>query len=463
MFVTQYMEPQPTFSEVIKNRGFRYLWFNQILVQLAYNTLNFAMLIWVFQLTGSTLAVAMLMVAVYLPSLLFGMMAGIYVDIADRRKIILVIDFLLALSFLLFIFIKDSYPLILINTFFINTLGQFFVPTESSSIPMLVKNKQLIIANSLFSLTLYGSFMIGFSLAGPIVNYQGMNAIFTIGMLAAIAAWIMALQLPIIQTSSGKKFQSLPSTSEIHQMYRLVINETKTAGLFIKGKVNVLAAILLMAGMQGVIGVLAVVISAYMETVLHIRATDASYVLMFPLGLGMIFGAYLIAKFGHNRPKRYIVIPSLIASGVLFVLAGMMPVLAEFFQAADLPSYIDYPRFFALAPSISTIFAIGSFLMGMAAVGIIVPSQTVLQQNTTEQNRGKIFAVLVVVMNLFAAVVSILAGVFADWLGAATIFAIMGILILPVGLFVHRPGVFFKSSLLPFRVRQFLGLGHWNR
>lgn len=456
------MDKKPTFSEVIANRGFRYLWFNQILVQLAYNTLNFALLIWVFQLTGSTLAVALLMVSVYLPSLLFGMMAGVYVDIADRRKIIIVIDLLLALSFLLFIFVKESYPLILINTFFINTLGQFFVPTESSSIPMLVKNKQLIIANSLFSLTLYGSFMVGFSLAGPILNYQGMNAVFIIGLIAALIAWIMALQLPTIQTSSGKKFQTLPSSSEIHHMYRLVINETKTAALFIKGKVNVLAAILLMAGMQGVIGVLAVVISAYMETVLHIRATDASYVLMFPLGLGMIFGAFLVARFGSNKPKRYIVIPSLIAAGFLFFLAGMMPVLAEFFQAADLPRYINYPRFFDKAPSISTIFAIGSFLMGMSAVGIIVPSQTVLQQNTTERNRGKIFAVLVVVMNIFAAIVSVLAGLFADWLGAATIFAIMGILILPIGLFVHKPGVFFREAHLPYKVREFLGLGHWN-
>ena len=115
------MQPKPTFSEVIKNYGFRHLWFNQILVQLAYNVLNFALLIWVFQLTGSTLAVSLLMVSVYLPSLLFGMMAGIYVDIADRRKIIVIIDLLLAVSFLLFIFIKDSYPLILLNTFTLST------------------------------------------------------------------------------------------------------------------------------------------------------------------------------------------------------------------------------------------------------------------------------------------------------------------------------------------------------
>ena len=105
----------------------------------------------------------------------------------------------------------------------------------------------------------------------------------------------------------------------------------------------------------------------------------------------------------------------------------------------------------------------GSFLMGMSAVGIIVPSQTVLQENTTEQNRGKIFAVLVVVMNVFAAVVSVLAGAFADLLGAATIFSLMGILILPIGLFVHKPGIFFREAHLPFRVRQFLGLGHWER
>ncbi len=457
------MSSKPSFAAIIHSRGFRFLWFNQILVQLSYNTLNFALLIWVFKLTGSTLAVSALMLAVYLPSLLFGMMAGIYVDRADRRKILLLIDILLAIGFLMFIFIRHSYPLILVNTFFVNTLGQFFLPTESSSIPILIKRKQLLLANSLFSLTLYGSFMIGFSVAGPILNYRGINAVFILGFFAMILATIISFNLPTIKSKMGNKFDNLPTGREFHKLIVLTISEAKLAYHFIRGNVSVVAAIFLMAGFQGAIGALAVVMPSYMETVLHIHATDASYVLMIPLGLGMITGAALIGKFATNLPRRYLVIPSLITIGVLFFLAGATPLLATIFQAADLPQYLRHPRFFFRAPSLSLIFAVGSFLMGIAAVGVIVPAQTVLQENTKEENRGKIFAVLLVVMNIFAAVVTVIAGIVADLFGATTVFLILAAGILPLGILARHPAIFLKEHFLPYRVREFLGLGHWDR
>src|SRR5437763_1128890 len=117
------VEEKPSFTSVISNRGFRFLWANQILVQLAYNTLNFALIIWVFKLTDSNLAVSSLMLAMYLPAIFLGIFAGVFVDIADRRKIIILIDLMLAVAFALFIFIKGSYPLLLLNTFFINSLA----------------------------------------------------------------------------------------------------------------------------------------------------------------------------------------------------------------------------------------------------------------------------------------------------------------------------------------------------
>ena len=177
-------DPKPTFAALIQNPGFRYLWFNQILVQLAYNTLNFTLLIWVYKLTDSVFADAALLFAMYLPAVIFGIFAGVFVDESDRRRIIMRIDFLLAVAMILFIFIKGSFGLILLNTFFINSLAQFFIPAEGSSIPMVVPKKQLLLANSLFSLTLYGSFMIGFSLAGPLLIFFGINTTFLVRILS---------------------------------------------------------------------------------------------------------------------------------------------------------------------------------------------------------------------------------------------------------------------------------------
>ncbi|MDP3733013.1 MAG: MFS transporter, partial [Candidatus Daviesbacteria bacterium] len=89
------MEQKPSFASVLQNRGFLNLWINQILVQLSYNSLNFALIIWVFKLTDSNLAVAALLFAVYLPAVILGLFTGVLVDLIDRKKIIMMIDFFL--------------------------------------------------------------------------------------------------------------------------------------------------------------------------------------------------------------------------------------------------------------------------------------------------------------------------------------------------------------------------------
>lgn len=458
------MAERPSFTSVIKNRGFRFLWINQILVQLAYNTLNFALIIWVFKLVDTNLAISALILAIYLPSVIFGMFAGVFVDIADKRKIILFIDICLAVLFFDFVFIKRSYPLILINTFLINSLAQFFMPCESSSIPMLVSKRQLFLANSLFSLTLYASLMAGYSLAGPILNVFGINTVFITGVALLLIAFGLSQNLPAIKVSKvSKKFNNFLSLANFNKMLALTRGEAAETFNFIKGKLPIAAAIALMSLVQGIIGMLAVLTPSYLERVLKIHATDASYFMMIPLGVGMITGAMVVGRWLHNIPKRSLVLTGIMVSGILFILAGFAPTLAHILQSPELPSYMTHPRFFFRAPSLSSFFAVGAFILGFATVSIIVPCQTVLQESTTEKNRGKIFSVLAAAMMAFSAVPVILAGVLSDAFGVIPMFIAMGVVVLAVGVLARRPALFFAEEHLPFKIREFLGLGHWNQ
>lgn len=458
------MAEKVTFASVISSRGFRFLWFNQILVQLAYNTLNFALIIWVFKLVNSNLAVAGLLLATYLPAIFFGIFAGVFVDIVDRRKLIILIDLLMALAFFIFIWIKSSYILILLNTFFINSLAQFFMPSESSSIPMLVSKRQLFLANSLFSLTLYGSFMVGFSIGGPILNHFGINSLFIMGAVILLFAFVLAQNLPTIKVLSAKG-KSIPrlSFSKIGRIFDLTVPEVKKTLKFIRGKVSLVAAIGLLSLVQGVIGVLAVITPSYLETVLRIHATDASYFVMLPLGFGMVTGALVVGRFFHNLPRRFLVVPAIITSGLLFIIMGLLPLLAQLLQSAELPVHLNRPRYFFRAPSISSFFAVLAFLVGFCTVSIIIPSQTVLQENTVEKNRGKIFAVLFVLMTAFSALTVPLAGALADLFGVTVVMVGLGIVTLSLGVFGRCPSWFFKTQHLPRRVVEFLGTGHWER
>lgn len=458
------MAEKATYLSVIKNAGFRHLWFNQILVQLAYNILNFALIVWVYKLANSNIAVSALMLSIYLPSVVFGIFAGVFVDIVDRKKLIILIDLLLALSFLIFVFIKQYYPLILINAFIINSLAQFFMPSESSSIPMLVSKRQLFLANSLFSLTLYGAIMVGYSIGGPLLNTFGLNSIFILGSFMLIGAYLAAKTLPKIKViRKEKEFDNLLSFSNIDRVFKITKKETLVTFRFIRGKLPITFAILLLVLVQGVVGVLAVMMPSYMEKVLHIHATDASYFVMLPLGLGMVVGAFIVGKFFQRFPKRTIVIPGIIAAGILLILVAVVPTIARLLGSPELSARSIRPRYFFRAPSLSSIFAIGAFLMGFFTVFIIIPCQTVLQENTTEQNRGKIFATLGMLMTAFAVLPIAMAGGLSDLFGVTPIFLILGFFILIVGVLALRPAYFFAEHHLPFRFKEFLGLGHWEK
>lgn len=447
------------YFSVIKNSGFRFLWTNQILVQLAYNSLNFALIIWVFKLMDTNLAISALLLAIYTPSLLFGLFSGVLIDLVDKRKLILIVDILIALFFACFLLVKQYYILILINTFIINTLAQLFLPAESSSIPLLVSKKQLFLANSLFSITLYASMMVGYSLGGPILNHYGINAVFIFGTVLLMIAFFLSQRLPVIKSSKANKKISNLNFSELKGW---VISEIKESLEFIKGKIEVTTSIGLLVAVQGVVGGLIVLAPAYLERVLKIHATDASYFLTIPIGLGMVVGAFVIGKFFHNKPRRSLVIPAIIGGGILLILIGVIPAIATFLQSADLPTQITRPRYFFRAPSLASIFGIVAFLMGLCMVAIIVPSQTVLQLNTKEYNRGKIFAVLAALMTAFSAIPVILAGILSDLFGVTPIFIFLGVVVLIVGLIALRPNLFFKEEHLSTRVREFLGLGHWQ-
>lgn len=455
------MSGKVTLFSVLANKGFLNLWINQILVQLSYNALNFALIIWVFKLTDSNTAVSALLFSIYSPAVIFGLFSGVFVDVIDRRKIIMVVNFFLSALLFSLIFLKGSFPAILVVTFLINILAQFYVPAEASAIPIVVKKNQLIAANSLFSATLYTSFLLGFGLAGPLISHLGINMVFGMGGIILTTAFLLSLAFPAITSATDKEGRKL-ITALANRNY----SEIKNIGMFeitetirlIRGKLPVLSSIVILAGVQMVVGVLAVLMPGFLEKSLQIKATDASYVLVIPLGLGIIAGGIVLGRYGGSLIRRKLVAQGILLGGLLLFLVGVAPLISPAIR------YFRHPRPvpFFYQPPLSKMLVVGSFLLGIAMVLILVPSQTVLQENTPKEDRGKVFSVLGVAMSGLALVPVLLSGVLADIFGTTPIFIGIGTIIMLVGLFVLQPSLFFKKDSLSYRVREFLGMGHWE-
>ncbi|MDD5147556.1 MAG: MFS transporter [Candidatus Daviesbacteria bacterium] len=455
------MSEKTNFASVIANRGFLNLWINQILVQLSFNSLNFALILWVFKLTDSNTAVSALLFSIYLPAVILGLFAGVLVDIIDRRKIIMVINFFLGLSFFSLIFLKTSLPAILIITFFVNALGQFYALAEASAIPLVVPKNQLITANSIFSVTLYSAFLVGFGLSGPLLNHLGINWVFGLEGIALAVAFLLSLKFPSIKSLpdiQGQRLIRALSEKKYGRIWEIGLIEILDTIRLIRGKLPVLTSIIILAGVQMGIGIVAVLVPGFLEKSLHIKATDATYVLVIPLGVGIVIGGLILGRFGNRLMKRKLVGWSILFAGLLSFIVGIAPIISPAIR------YLGYPRPqpFFYQPSLSQVLVAGSFLLGIAVISILVPSQTVLQQNTSEKDRAKVFSVLGVAMYGLSLLPILLSGVLADVFGTGPIFIGLGVIIILMGLFGLKPSLFFRKRELSYRVREFLGLGHWE-
>lgn len=136
--------------ELLRIRDFRYVWSAQALSDFGDNLTALTLLILVQRLTGSTVAIAGLMVAIALPTLLFGTLAGVYVDRIDRRRAMLISDLLRAVVVLGFVFVanEEMLPLIYLIAFLQAGIGTVFNPARAALLPRVVGSERLLAANS---------------------------------------------------------------------------------------------------------------------------------------------------------------------------------------------------------------------------------------------------------------------------------------------------------------------------
>src|SRR5918997_83268 len=74
---------------VFRNRSFTLLWTAQLVSSMGTALSSLAASILVYRLTGSAFSVGLMMMATALPTLFVGLIAGVFVDRYDRKKIMI--------------------------------------------------------------------------------------------------------------------------------------------------------------------------------------------------------------------------------------------------------------------------------------------------------------------------------------------------------------------------------------
>ena len=156
---------------IFRNRSFTLLWTGELVSTIGSSLTALAASILVYRLTNSALSVGLMLMATAAPSLILGLIAGVFVDRFDRKRIMIVAD--LVRAFLVFL-IPFLVPLNIVWLYVIvmleSCVSQFFDPAHASVVPEIASDDELAAANSLLAISSFGSTAVGFAASGLIAS-----------------------------------------------------------------------------------------------------------------------------------------------------------------------------------------------------------------------------------------------------------------------------------------------------
>lgn len=424
--------PEPIeqgFLPVLKNRNFLTLWGGQVFSQLAdkvYLVLMIALIASRFQSSDQTISgwVSSLMIASTIPAILLGSIAGVFVDHWRKRAVLVITNLLrgalvLSLPFLLwgtqgwsaFQGTPIGFIVLLSITFLISTLTQFFAPAEQAVIPLIVERRHLLSANSLYTMTMMASVIIGFALGEPLLALADhlitpLVAPFhpapDIGkeLLVGGSYTIAGIMLMLIKTHE--------TTSVSDETLPDVWGNIRDGLRYLKNQSHVRAALIHLVILFSIFAALAVLAVRMAEVMPDIKSSQFGFLLAAG-GVGMAIGAVLVGQFGQRVSRTQLGFYG--STGMAISLAAV-----SFFAH----------RFFPSLPLL--------VVLGACAAIAGVPMQTAIQEETPEDMRGKVFGLQNNAINIALSLPLVLAGLAESRFGLQAVFLGLAVLALAGGI-----------------------------
>jgi MFS family permease len=373
----------------LRHRNFALLWVGGLISLIGDRALMTALPFYVYQQTGSTLGTAALYFAFYLPPVLLGSVAGVFVDRWDRRRLMVVTNLIqgVVMLFLLLVRSNDWLWLIYVVFFVETTVSTFFQPAESALLPQLVDERHLVSANALNALNNNIARLAGPPIGGLLLGFFGLSSIAIVDSASfLIAAVLIALITMPSQPSRGEA----PVAEEAASAWTSVWREWK-AGLALVQRDRVIGMLFAIAGITSLGGVMFdPLIAPWVRSVLHGSAVELGW-LSTAGAIGGLLGGLLLGRFGRT-----------LKPGPLFgfscVVAGFM--LLVMYNLTSLPVIL------ALA-----------LLKSVPLVGSGVGLDTLFQTGVPDRYRGRVYGAVFTTNSLLGLVSLSLAGFLGETVG----------------------------------------------
>lgn len=420
-------EQELGFLPVLRNRNFLVMWGGQVFSQLAdkvYLVLMIMLITSHFQSENQTISgwVSSIMIAFTIPAILFGSIAGVYVDHWSKKMVLVATNLLrgalvLVIPILLWISsgwspfsnVPIGFIFLLTITFLVSTLTQFFAPAEQAAIPLLVERRHLLSANSLYTTTMMASVIVGFAVGEPLLAIADR-------LLAPVTAAPpdlgKELLVGISYAIAGLLLLLLRSQEQVDRSDRPaphVWNNIRDGLQYLNAQPRIRAALIQQVMLFSLFAALAVLAVRLAEIMPALKSSQFGFLLAAG-GVGMAIGALIIGHIGQRFCRVNLNVYGSLGLGSSLIALSLFT--------------------HQLIPTLLTLVALGGFA---AMIGI--PMQTTIQEQTPEEMRGKVFGLQNNAVNIALSLPLALAGLAESYLGIRVVFLALAGLAIAGGFF----------------------------
>jgi MFS family permease len=387
----------------LRQRNFALVWSGGLISLLGDWMLVVGLPLYVYALTGSTLATGTVFIAGQIPRVLLGSVAGVFVDRWDRRHTMIATDLMLALCLLplLAVHSADRLWVVYVVSFAESSIVQFYRPAEGALLPRLVEADRLVSADSLNALSENIAPLAGPPLGGFAFGLIALNGV----VLIDAASFLIAGILVALIHADGRpeRLPDAPAPDMSSHPWIAAWREW-LAGLRLISATRLVTALFAFAAITGIgEGVLSTLFVPYVRHVLGGTALQYGWILS-GQAVGGLIGSIVIGRFASGAaPARLL--------GVGAVLLGII----------DLAIF-SYPL---VVPGVWPAIAL-MIVVGLPAAAMVVGYVTVLQTAAPDAYRGRLIGAFGTTGALTRLIGAALAGALGDRLGIIPSLTIQG-------------------------------------
>ena len=388
---------------VLRQRNYALLWFGGFVSQLGDFVLFVGLPYEIYRLTGSTLATAGMVFSFLVPDILLGSVAGVFVDRWDRRRLMVTVNLLQALSLLPLLLVSQLGLWVIFAVLLLeSSISQLFGPAQVALMPTLLEGGQeeLLTANATSGVGRHLSRLIGPAIGGVVVAFGGLSAVTVVDSASFVAS---AGMLALIHSRPTPRHVTDSLEHETLSAWRRLLKEW-IAGLRVVLHEPILRALLVFAIITAVgEGLTSALFVVWVVGPLHSDSTGWGLVLS-TQAIGGLAGALVIARLGSRiRPLPLLIGAALAFGGIDLVL-------------------FTYPAIYPhIGPALVMLVIVG---VPGAAMG--AASTTLQQSQTEDSHRGRVVGAIGAVAGLGALVGATIAGVLGQVVPVIALLVVQG-------------------------------------